>query len=144
MRISTKGRYALRLMVDLAVHKDDGHITIKTISKRQDISEKYLEQIITLLSKANFVTGVRGPSGGYTLSMEPEQYTIGMILRQVEGNLAPVFCVDTSENPCERKDACVTVGVWEQIRDAVNEVVDNITLEDLAKKSKGILKLEEQ
>ena len=124
MLISTKGRYALRLMVDLAVHYGDGYTTIKTISERQKISDKYLEQIITILSKNNFVIGVRGPSGGYK------------ILRAVEANLSPVFCVDDEDNQCDNKENCVTYEVWEKIKNAVDNVVDSITLEDLAAKMK--------
>lgn len=136
MRISTKGRYALRLMVDLAVHYGDGYTTIKTISERQKISDKYLEQIITILSKNDFVIGVRGPSGGYKLSQSPDEYTVGMILRAVEANLSPVFCVDDEDNQCDNKENCVTYEVWEKIKNAVDNVVDSITLEDLAAKMK--------
>lgn len=131
MRISTRGRYALRLMVDLAAHADDGYTSVKSISQREEISEKYLEQIITILSRAEFVTGVRGPSGGYKLCKDPKEYTVGMILRKVEGNLSPVSCVDDVDNYCPRKERCVTINVWKQVKEAVAQVVDSITLEDL-------------
>ena len=101
MKISTKGRYALRLMLDLAMHNDEGYISIKTISQRQGISEKYLEQIIKMLSKCGLVESTRGAQGGYKLLKEPKEYTVGEILRVTEGSLAPVSCLDDSENHCE-------------------------------------------
>lgn len=131
MKISTKGRYALQLMLDLAVYNTGEPVSLKDISKRQGISEKYLEQIISVLNKAGYVRSVRGPQGGYFLSKKPEEYTVGMILRQTKGDLAPVSCV-SSENPgCDRQEVCVTVKIWQQINDAVNSVIDNITLADL-------------
>lgn len=131
MKISTKGRYALRLMLDLATYNTGEPVSIKDIAKRQQISEKYLEQIISILNKAGYVRSIRGAQGGYLLKKEPKEYTVGMILRLTEGDLAPVSCVGQESADCERRDACVTVRIWEQINDAVNQVVDNITLEDL-------------
>lgn len=131
MKISTKGRYALRLMVDLAQNKGEKPISIKEIAARQNISEKYLEQIISVLNKAGYVKSVRGPQGGYMLLREPSEYTVGMILRLTEGNLAPVECLEFDENPCPRKDNCVTLKVWEKLGGAIKDVVDNITLQDL-------------
>ena len=131
MKISTKGRYALRLMVDLAQNKGEKPIPIKEIAARQNISEKYLEQIISVLNKAGYVKSVRGPQGGYMLLREPSEYTVGMILRLTEGNLAPVECLEFDENPCPRKDNCVTLKVWEKLDGAIKDVVDNITLQDL-------------
>ena len=130
MRISTKGRYALRLMLDLATNDSGAPIRLKDAARRQSISEKYLEQIISILNKAGYVRSVRGPQGGYVLSRRPEEYTVGMILRQTEGSLAPVECV---ENPagCDMEGGCVTRMLWEKMNDAINGVVDNITLEDL-------------
>ena len=130
MRISTKGRYALRLMLDLAVNGNDNYISIKNISTRQEISDKYLEQIINQLCKAGFVKSVRGPAGGYSLKRKPEEYTVGMILRLTEGSLAPVDCVEDGTD-CGRADQCVTVLLWKKLNDAINGVVDNITLADL-------------
>lgn len=131
MKISTKGRYALRLMLDLAIYNTGEPISIKDIAKRQQISEKYLEQIISVLNKAGYVRSIRGAQGGYLLKKEPKEYTVGMILRLTEGDLAPVSCVGEESAGCDRRDSCVTVRIWERINDAVNNVVDNITLEDL-------------
>lgn len=130
MKISTKGRYALRLMLDLATYPGDP-VSIKDIAGRQNISEKYLEQIISVLNKAGFVRSIRGAQGGYILKREPKDYTVGMILRQTEGDLAPVACVGDEGMECERKEECVTVRIYEMINDAVNGVVDHITLADL-------------
>ena len=131
MQISTKGRYALRLMLDLAVHNTGELVKIKDIAAREEISEKYLEQIISVLNKAGYVKSVRGPQGGYSLQRRPEEYTVGMILRLTEGCLSPVDCVAPDGGGCEKGDACVTRILWKKIDDAINEVVDNITLADL-------------
>lgn len=131
MKISTKGRYALRVMLDLAVNDTGDYVKVKQIAARQEISEKYLEQIIALLNKAGYVISTRGAQGGYRLAREPKDYTVGMILRQTEGNLAPVACLDENNAPCERCDGCGTIEVWQQLNDAINGVVDNITLADL-------------
>ena len=136
MKISTKGRYALRLMLDLAYNHTGSFIPIKNISQRQDISDKYLEQIITQLSRAGLVKSARGAQGGYMLAKEPQEYTVGEILRLLEGNLAPVACVDDTKEACTRADACVTMEVWREIKDAVNKVVDNITLADLVEQQR--------
>ena len=131
MKISTKGRYALRLMIDLATNDVGNPIRIKDIAERQNISDKYLEQIISVLNKAGFVRSVRGPQGGYTLKKNPEYYTVGMILRLTEGSLAPVDCVEEDEITCERQSSCVTYLLWKKISTAINDVVDTITLKDL-------------
>jgi Rrf2 family protein len=131
MRISTKGRYALRLMIDLAIHHTGEPISLKDIARRQEISDKYLEQIISILNKAGYVKSIRGAQGGYILKMEPKDYTVGMILRVTEGSLAPVDCVEEGMAECEKMNECATVMIWQRINDAVNNVVDNITLEDL-------------
>lgn len=136
MKVSTKGRYALRLMIDLAMHTDDGYISIKTVSQRQDISEKYLEQIIKMLSKAKLVESTRGAQGGYRLVKDPSQYTVGEILRVTEGSLAPVECLN-DDSTCENCQNCVTIEIWQNVLDAINEVVDNITLDYLVKKQKN-------
>ena len=131
MKISTKGRYALRLMLDIATHAGEKPVSIKEAAKRQNISDKYLEQIISVLNNAGYVRSVRGPLGGYLLKKKPEDYTIGMILRLTEGSLAPVSCVEEDAEVCEKMADCVTVKVWKKLYDAVCGVVDNITLADL-------------
>lgn len=131
MMISTKGRYALRLMLDLALNNNGEYISLKDIASRQEISIKYLEQIIRLLVPAGFVKSVRGANGGYKLAKSPDKYTVGMILRLTEGSLAPVACLEYEPNDCERADTCPTLFVWKQLYDAINNVVENITLSDL-------------
>lgn len=131
MKISTKGRYALRLMMDLAENNNGSPISLKDVAKRQDISDKYLEQIISILNKAGYVRSVRGAQGGYMLKMEPQNYTVGMILRQTEGSLAPVACIEDDAIVCDRQQQCVTSIVYKKINDAISGVVDNITLQDL-------------
>lgn len=131
VRISTKGRYALRLMLDLALNDTGEPVRIKEISERQGISNKYLEQIISSLTKAGFVRSLRGPQGGYRLTKRPDQYTVGMILRLMEGSLAPVACLDDEENMCEREDNCVTVILWKKLDAAIKGVVDTVTLGDM-------------
>lgn len=138
MRISTKGRYALRLMLDLALHDTGENIALKTIAKRQNISGKYLEQIIGILVKAGFVKSVRGSSGGYRLANTAEEYTVGDILRLTEGSLAPVPCVEEGTESCPKVDNCVTVTVWRALNDAINGVVDHITLADLVQRSESM------
>ena len=131
MKISTKGRYAVRVMLDRAINNTGEYIKVKDIAARQEISEKYLEQIIALLNKAGFVRSIRGAQGGYMLKKEPKDYTVGMILRQTEGDLAPVSCVGDEGMECDRRAECVTVRIYEKINDAINGVVDSITLADL-------------
>lgn len=127
MKVSTRGRYALRLMLDLALNNTGEPVRLKDVAKRQEISEKYLEQIISILNKAGFVKSVRGPAAGYSLKRKPEEYTVGMILRLTEGSLAPVDCVEDGAD-CGREDQCVTVMLWKKTgNDAINSVVDNIT-----------------
>ena len=131
MRISTKGRYAIKLMLDLATNDNGEPIRLKDVARRQEISEKYLEQIISVLNKAGYVKSVRGPQGGYALQQTPDKYTIGMILRLTEGSLSPVECLDDNGTICEREENCVTQILWKKLDDAIKGVVDNITLEDL-------------
>jgi Rrf2 family protein len=138
MKISTRGRYALRLMLELAMAAEGEYTTIKSIAARQDISEKYLEQIITSLSRAGYVKSARGAQGGYKLAKPAEEYTVGMILRTIEGNLVPVACMEDEPNQCPRSQQCVTLDIWKQINDAVNSVIDNITLADLVKKQRDM------
>lgn len=132
MRISTRGRYALRLMLDLALHSGGAPVSLRDVAARQEISDKYLEQIVPTLTRAGLVRSVRGASGGYLLSRDPAQYTVGEILRLLEGDLAPVSCV--SGECCQRVDRCVTQEVWQQIQQAVDGVVDHITLQDLVER----------
>ena len=131
MKISTKGRYALRLMIDLALNDTGEPVRIKDISARQGISIKYLEQIVSILNRAGYVKAIRGPHGGYRLVKKPVEYTAGMILRLTEGSLAPVSCLDYEENDCPRQDACATLELWKRLDIAIKGVVDSVTLEDL-------------
>ena len=132
MKISTKGRYALRLMVDLAMAGGGQPVSLQDVAHRQQLSDKYLEQIVTPLSRAGLVRSVRGAGGGYLLARDPEEYTVGENLRVLEGNLAPVSCVDQDDTcRCGRTDRCVTVEVWREIQAAVSSVVDRMTLADL-------------
>lgn len=130
MTISTKGRYALRIMLDLSSHIGET-VKLKDIAARQDISEKYMEQIIAALHKAGYVRSVRGAQGGYQIVNKPGDYTVGMILRITEGSLAPVDCLFENALPCERNERCATVEIYKRIYDAVNGVIDNTTLQDL-------------
>lgn len=133
MKISTKGRYALRLMLDLALNENSEEpVRIKDIANRQEISIKYLEQIISTLNKAGYVKSIRGPHGGYRLTKDPKEYTTGMILRLTEGNLSPVPCLEDEKNSCIRCDNCATLKLWEKLDDAISGVIDNTTLADLA------------
>ena len=134
MKISTKGRYALRLMVDLAEHKDSGFIALKDVAKRQNISKKYLEQIVPVLNGAGLLTTNRGNRGGYKLAKEPKEYTVGDILRITEGSIAPVSCLESDVNSCERKNFCQTLYVWEGLYKVVNEYLDSITVQGIVDK----------
>ena len=136
MRVSTRGRYALRLMIDIANHDGEGPVRVKDIAARQHISMKYLEQIISALTKAGYVNSVRGPQGGYRLAMEPDKYTVGMILRESEGDLSPVACA-SDDYDCPNMDDCVTVRLWRELDDAIRRVVDKYTLADLLAWQKG-------
>ncbi len=131
MKISTKGRYALRLMIDIAMNDNGEPVRVKEISARQNISMKYLEQIISILNKAGYVRAIRGPQGGYRLVKKPSEYTAGMILRLTEGSLAPVSCLDYEDNECQREDICATLELWKRLDEAIRGVVDTVTLEDL-------------
>lgn len=133
MLISTKGRYALRVMIDLAEHQTDGYIPLKEVAGRQDISEKYLETIIKLLVKANLLSGLRGKGGGYKLTRTPEQYTIGSILRLTEDSLAPVACLEPGASVCSKAGECRTLHMWQGLDKVINEYLDNFTLADLVK-----------
>ncbi len=131
MLVSTKGRYALRVMIDLAEHQTDGFVPLKIIAERQEISEKYLENIIKLLVKAKLLTGVRGKGGGYKLAKAPEQYTVGSILRVTEESIAPVACLDPGADACPRAAECRTLGMWRGLDKLITDYFENITLADL-------------
>lgn len=137
MRISTRGRYALRMMIEFAMHPDTPTKIIQ-VSKNQGISEKYLEQIVSALTKAGYVKGIRGAAGGYMLAKPAKDYSVGDILRVTEGSLAPVFCLDNGSEPCEKDKICVTKKVFKKIEDAINDVVDNISLDDLLKEELAV------
>lgn len=131
MKISTRGRYSLRMMIDLAQHYNDGFITLKDISERQDISKKYLEQIIPLLNRSNLLQSNKGHMGGYKLSRTPAEITVREILESAEGSLTPVSCMDNSPNLCEKCGECITLPIYEGLYDIVIKYFDSITLEDI-------------
>lgn len=134
MKISTKGRYGMRIMLELALNDENGLLTVRYISKQQGISEKYIEQIISLLNKGGLVRSQRGASGGYRLAGSPNSITVGQILRVTEGQFNIVDCIADDVYACTRQAECVTVDIWVEIRDAIDRVVDNITLQDLVKR----------
>ena len=132
MRISTKGRYALRIMMDLALNDNGKYISLKEISTRQGVSNKYLEQIIPMLNKAGYLETARGNMGGYKLAKKPNEYTVGDILRATEGDLAPIYCV-AEDGECDKQKNCKTYSFWKGLDDVINEYIDGTTLEDLVK-----------
>ena len=134
MMISTKGRYALRVMIDLAEHCNGEYIPMKDVVKRQQVSQKYVERIMTMLSKANFVEAVHGKGGGYRLNRSPDEYIVGDILRLTEGSLAPVACLDCDAEECERANQCRTLPMWRELNDRITDFFDGITIADLMKK----------
>ena len=131
MRISTKGRYALRMMLDLAEHRECGFIALKELAERQNISKKYLEQIIPMLAKGNILRTSRGTMGGYMLARSPEKITVGEILRLTEGSLSPVACVDEDPIECARCAECPTLPIWQGLSRVIREYLDGITLQDI-------------
>ncbi len=131
MKISTKGRYALRLMLDIAQHQSEGFVSLKDVAERQDISKKYLEQIIPLLNRADILQTSRGYRGGYRLAREPQAYTLYEILSITEGGLAPVSCLEQSPNQCSRAGTCLTLSVWEGLQRTVRDYLSGITLQML-------------
>jgi len=133
MIVSTKGRYALRVMIDLAENAKDGRIPLKEIAIRQDISQKYIEAIMTLLSKHNLVDGVHGKGGGYKLNRKPEDYKVSDILKVTEGTLAPVACLECGADPCPKKDTCRTLSMWKNLDTLINDFFDGVTIADLCK-----------
>ena len=131
MKISTKGRYAVRLMLDIAQNSNGGNVSIKDVSERQGISLKYLEQIVNMLSKAGFLRSQRGSQGGYRMVKAPSEYTVGDILRVTEGDIAPVACLTDEENQCDRADTCITLDFWRGLYDVINRYLDSVTIGDL-------------
>ena len=129
--ISTRGRYALRVMVDIAEHSNGNYIAMKEVAARQEISLKYLERILPLLVKENMIEGVHGKGGGYRLTRPPKDYRVGDILRLTEGDLAPVSCLDCRGVNCDRKETCRTLPMWDKIDKIVNDYFDSVTIEDL-------------
>ena len=132
MMISTKGRYALRVMIDIAEHQHDGYIPLKEIAARQEISEKYLESIVSVLSKMGFVDAMRGKGGGYRLSRKPEAYCVGEILRAVEESIEPVTCIVQGAPICETADSCQVLPIWKGLSGVINAYLDGITLAEVA------------
>lgn len=136
MKISTKGRYALRMLLDLAEHQNCGFIALKDIAERQNISKKYLEQIIPLFNKSGILKTTRGSQGGYQLSKTPDKYTVGDILRLTEGSLSPITCLEQDPIGCERSNQCPMLPVWQGLSHVINEYLDGITLQDILDQQK--------
>lgn len=132
MRISTKGRYALRMMLDIAQNQKDGYVTLKDVAQRQEISKKYLEQIALHLSQASMLRAVRGYQGGYMLAKPASEYTVHAILQVVEGSMAPVACLEQAPNACPRRDKCETLPVWTALEKLISNYLNSVTLEDIA------------
>lgn len=137
MKISTKGRYALRMLYDLALNGNENYVSLKDIAERQNISKKYLEQIIPLIGKGGILKANRGNKGGYMLAKSPSEYTVGVILRMTEGNLAPVACLESDHNDCPRAAECSTLFVWEGLNKVITDYLDNITLQDIIDRNSG-------
>ncbi|MCQ2591054.1 MAG: Rrf2 family transcriptional regulator [Treponema sp.] len=133
MIVSTRGRYALRVLIDMAEHMNDERIPLKEIAERQEISQKYIESIMTLLSKNGIVDGVHGKGGGYKLNRTPEEYKVGDILRITEGTLAPVMCLEKGAAPCQKKEKCRTLPLWSKLDDLIENYLDSVSLKDLMK-----------
>lgn len=131
LAISTRGRYALRMMLDLAQNQKDGYVALKDIAERQGISKKYLEQIIPILNRSNLLLTVRGAQGGYRLAKPVDRYTVGEILRSTEGSMAPVWCLENKPNVCEKCGECLTLPVWEGLEKVIDQYLDGITLQDI-------------
>lgn len=133
MMVSTKGRYALRVMVDLAQQNSRSYIPLTDVAERQEISEKYLESIVSALSKKGLLDSIRGKGGGYRLNRPASEYTVAEILRATEGSMAPVACLDKEENDCPRKDKCTTLKMWQELYKVTDNYFAGITIRDLAK-----------
>lgn len=136
--ISTRGRYALRVMIDLAEHQEDGYTPMKDVAKRQSVSLGYMEKILPVLVKNGIVEGLQGKTGGYRLIRKPEEYTLGEILRLTEGSLAPVACLECGATPCDKATDCRTLPVWTELDRRINEYLDSVTVSDLLKSDPNI------
>jgi len=137
MKISTKGRYALRMLIDLAQHQGEGYIALKDIAARQSISKKYLEQIVPMLNSSGMLQANRGFQGGYRLAGAPKDYTVAAVLRLTEGSLAPVACLDCSPIGCERAASCATLEMWKGFHKVITDYLEGITLQDLLDKEQS-------
>jgi Rrf2 family protein len=138
VKISTKGRYALQMLLDLAEHWGGGFISLKEIANRQNISKLYLEQIVSLLNSSNILRANRGKRGGYMLAREPSKCTVGEILLLTEGSLAPVACLDDEVNQCDKAPYCKTIAMWEGLERAINNYLDSVTLQDMLEQYRDI------
>lgn len=136
MKISTKGRYALRMLIDLAENQNDGYVSLKDIASRQDVSKKYLEQIVSMLNHPDVLKTNRGYQGGYRLAKDACEYTVGDVLRITEGGLAPVACLEGDTVQCDRAEICSTLYVWQGLNKVINEYLDSITLQDIIDRKK--------
>ena len=139
MKISTKGRYALRMLLDLAEHQNDGYIALKDIAERQGISKKYLEQIIPVLNRSDVLNANRGYQGGYKLAKSPDKYTVGKILRLTEGSIAPVACLESDSVDCPRREDCITLPLWKGLNKVITDYLDSVTLQDLLDNQKDMV-----
>ncbi|HAN21635.1 MAG TPA: Rrf2 family transcriptional regulator [Clostridiales bacterium] len=139
MKISTKGRYALRVIIDISQQGSDKFIPLKEISERQNISLKYLEMIVAVLTKAGYLISLRGKEGGYKLAKEPRNYTVGAILKLTEGSLAPVACLESDINQCPKADDCLTLPLWRKLAALVDNYLESVTIEDLIKQQDGLI-----
>jgi Rrf2 family protein len=131
LKVSTKGRYALRLLLDLAEHREEGFISLKEIAERQNISKQYLEQIVSLLNTSNILRANRGKNGGYMLAIEPSSCTVGQVLRITEGSLVPIACLEGDVNQCERIDTCKTLPMWTGLKEVIANYLDSVSLQDM-------------
>lgn len=131
MQISTKGRYALRFLLDLCQHQEEGDISLKSVAERQDISKKYLEHVVSLLAPTDMLKVTRGYKGGYSLARKPTEITVADVLRVTEGSLAPVGCLQSDPKGCDRREYCMTIGVWEGLEKAITDYLESITLQDI-------------
>ena len=131
MKISTKGRYSLRILLDMAQHKEDGYISLKTVAERQGISKRYLDQIMMILNRTDFLKSARGAQGGYKLAKPANQYTLGSILRLTEGGFAPIACLEDGSEDCDKHDKCMARRAWQGLEEVMSEYLDNTTLQDI-------------
>ena len=136
MKISTKGRYAIRMLVDLAEHQENGYVALKDIAERQEISKKYLEQIVSILNRPGFLQTNRGQNGGYRLAKPADKYTVGDVLRITEGGIAPIACLEDEVNLCERAKNCATLPMWTELYRIISDYLDNVTIQDILDKQR--------